>query len=144
MYFHLLSDQQEAIIVLSFYLGPTAGWGLPLAIIKSLISGYFHRKKMKIGQKEHLSFSIPCLLIGHLRVPPGLCFKTRVGAQPLIWKSFFILMQIKLIFTRKVVHLASFWKWGFWNSEVAYRLYLATWNLSGNPYRFFTKRKLSR
>ena len=39
---------------------------------------------------------------------PGLCFKTRVGAQPLIWKSFFILMQIKLIFTRKVMHLASF------------------------------------
>ena len=34
--------------------------------------------------------------------------KTRVSAQPLIWKSFFILMQIKLIFTRKVVHLASF------------------------------------
>ena len=24
-----------------------------------------------------------------------------------------ILMQIKLIFTRKVAHLASFWKWGF-------------------------------
>ena len=47
------------------------------------------------------------------RVPPGLCFKARVGAQPLIWKSFFILMQIKLIFRRKVVHLASFWKWGF-------------------------------
>ena len=50
--------------------------------------------------------------IGHFQVSPGLCFKTRVGAQPLIWKSFFILMQIKLIFTRKVVHLASFWKWG--------------------------------
>ena len=46
--------------------------------------------------------------MGHFRVPPGLCFKTRVGAQPLIWKSFFILMQIKLILTRKVVHLASF------------------------------------
>ena len=60
------------------------------------------------------------VLIGHFQVPPGLCFKTRVGAQPLIWKSFFILMQIKLIFTRKVGHLASFWKWGFWNSEVAY------------------------
>ena len=58
--------------------------------------------------------------IGHFRVSPGLCFKTRVGAQPLIWKSLFILMQIKLIFTRKVAHLASFWKWGFWNSEVAY------------------------
>ena len=46
--------------------------------------------------------------LDHFRVPPGLCFKTRVGAQPLMWKSFFILMQIKLIFTRKVVHLASF------------------------------------
>ena len=52
-------------------------------------------------------------LIGHFRVPSGLCFKTRLGAQPLIWKWFFILMQIKLIFTRKVVHLASVWKWGF-------------------------------
>ena len=51
---------------------------------------------------------------------PGLCFKTRLSAQPLICKWFFILMQIKLIFTRKVVHLASFWKWGFWNSEVAH------------------------
>ena len=46
--------------------------------------------------------------IRHFRVPPGLCFKTRVGAQPLKWKSIFILMQIKLIFTRKVRHLASF------------------------------------
>ena len=27
--------------------------------------------------------------------------------------NFFILMQIKLIFTRKVWHLTSFWKWGF-------------------------------
>ena len=25
----------------------------------------------------------------------------------------FILVQIKLIFTKKVVHLASFWKWGY-------------------------------
>ena len=50
--------------------------------------------------------------IGHFRVPPGLCIKTRLSAQPLIWKWFFILMQIKLIFIRKVVYLASFWKWG--------------------------------
>ena len=28
---------------------------------------------------------------GHFRVPPGLCLKQRVGAQPLILKSFFIL-----------------------------------------------------
>ena len=39
---------------------------------------------------------------------PGPLFKARVSGQPLIWKSFFILMQIKFIFTRKVVHLASF------------------------------------
>ena len=57
-----------------------------------------------------LTFKVP---IVHFRVPPGLCFKTRVGAHPLIWKSIFMLMQIKLIFTRKIVHLASFWKWGF-------------------------------
>ena len=53
------------------------------------------------------------MLIGHFRVPPGLCIKTRSSAQPLIRKWFFILMQIKLIFTRKVLQLASFWKWGF-------------------------------
>ena len=71
-----------------------------------------------------------CLgLIGHFRVPSGLCFKMRVGAEPLIWKSFFILMQIKLIFTRKGVHN---------NSELAYSL---TWEtqprLSCESIRFF-------
>ena len=43
------------------------------------------------------------LRICHFWVPPGLCIKTRLSAQPLIWKWFFILMQLKLIFTRKVV-----------------------------------------
>ena len=47
------------------------------------------------------------IITGHFRVSPGLCIKTRSSAQPLIWKWFFILMQIKLIFTRKVVDLAS-------------------------------------
>ena len=51
--------------------------------------------------------------IGHSRVPPGLGIKTRLSAKRLIWKWFFILMQIKLVFTRTVVHLVSFWKWGF-------------------------------
>ena len=57
--------------------------------------------------------SISPLAIGNFRVSPGLCIKTRLSAQPLIWKWFFILMQIKFIFTREVVLLASFWKWGF-------------------------------
>ena len=45
---------------------------------------------------------------GHFRVPLHLCTKT---IEVKCW--FFILMQIKLIFTRKLVHLASFWKWRF-------------------------------
>ena len=52
-------------------------------------------------------------LISHFRVSPGVFIKTRLSAQPLAWKWFFILMQIKLIFTRKAVHLASFWNWVF-------------------------------
>jgi len=31
--------------------------------------------------------------IRHFRVPPGLCIKTRLSGQPLIWKWFFIFMQ---------------------------------------------------
>ena len=65
--------------------------------------------------------------IGHFRVLPGLSFKTRVGAQPLIWKSFFILMQIKPIFTRTIVHLATFWKWGFWELRSGLFLDSVTW-----------------
>ena len=38
--------------------------------------------------------------MNHLRVPLGFCIKTRLSAQPLIWKLCFILMQIKLFFTR--------------------------------------------
>ena len=70
-----------------------------------------HRSAAVICENEPYCFSNQS--IGHFQVPPGLCIKTRVSAQPLIWKWFFILMQIKLIFTRKVVHLASLWKWGF-------------------------------
>ena len=55
---------------------------------------------------------IPFSPMGHFRFPPGLCIKTRLIAQLLIWNWFFIFKQIKLIFTTKVVHLASFWKWG--------------------------------
>ena len=73
----------------------------------------------------YLSFTVHCnytkigrftpivsIRIGHFRFPPDLCIKTRLSAQPLIWKWFFILMQIKLISITKVVHLGSFSKWG--------------------------------
>ena len=76
---------------------------------------WFHLHPTRV-RYEPIQWPAPSWLassLGHFRVPLGLCFKTRVSAQPLIWKSFSILKQIKLIFTRKVVHLASFWKWGF-------------------------------
>ena len=45
---------------------------------------------------------------GYEELAGGFSPVRKVGAQPLIWKSFFIVMQIKLIFARKVVYLASF------------------------------------
>ena len=63
--------------------------------------------------------------IGHFRVPKNLPFKASLSAKPLIWKWFLIMMQVKLIFTTKVSHLASFESEIFWNSEMAY------WNQSG-------------
>ena len=55
----------------------------------------------------------------------SFCFKTRPSANPFLWKLFFIIMQIKLIFTRKVLHLARFKSEGFWNSEMAYSFLLS-------------------
>ena len=51
--------------------------------------------------------------IGHFRVPPGLCFKNEGRCSAFDMEIIFITVQIKLIFTKKVVHLASFWKWEF-------------------------------
>ena len=51
------------------------------------------------------------LSMGHSRVAPSLCFKERLGGKLLRWKWFYIFMQIKLIITRKVLHLASFSNW---------------------------------
>ena len=51
--------------------------------------------------------------VGHFRVPKSFAFKTRLSAKPLLWKWVLIMMQIKLISTTKVSHLASFWKWNF-------------------------------
>ena len=50
---------------------------------------------------------------GHFRVATSLCFKARLSEKPLMWKSFFILMQMQLIFTTKILHLPLCWKWEF-------------------------------
>ena len=76
--------------------------------------------------------------LGHFQVPKNLTFKARLSAKPLILKWFLIMMQIKLIFTTKVSHLASFGKWDFWHSEMAY------WENGGlgkNPSRVWQKLK---
>ena len=58
------------------------------------------------GKKgEHKRF------LGHFRVVPSLCFKAKLSAKPLIWR--WVLFSTKLVFTRKVLHLTSFWKWEF-------------------------------
>ena len=50
---------------------------------------------------------------GHFLVPPpGLCI-IDIKCSVVDMEIIFILMQIKLIFTWKVAHLASFWKFGF-------------------------------
>ena len=46
-------------------------------------------------------FTYHLFAIGHFRAPPGLGIKTRLSAQPLIWKWFFILMQINSHFHKK-------------------------------------------
>ena len=63
---------------------------------------------------------------------PNLCFKAKLSAKPLIWKWSFILMQIKLIIARKVLNLASVWKWEF--------LELANWPVC----RLFPSNSVSR
>ena len=44
---------------------------------------------------------------------PGPLYGNEVKCSAFHMEMIFILMQIKLIFTRTVVHVASFWKWGF-------------------------------
>ena len=48
------------------------------------------------------------IIIGHFRVPPGPPYQNEVKCSaPALWRWFLILMQIKLIFRRKVMDLAS-------------------------------------
>ena len=63
----------------------------------------------------------PSIIIDYFRVAPNLCFKTRLSGKPMIWKYFFILMEMKLVITRKALYLALFWKLGLWNTKMAFR-----------------------
>ena len=65
-------------------------------------------------------FPTRSLLLEYLWVASSLCFNVRLGAKLSIWKSSFILTQIKSIFKRKVLNVVLFWKWEFLNKEMAY------------------------
>ena len=86
--------------------------------------------------------------IGYFQVASNLYFKARLREKPLLRKWFLIMMQIKLIFTTKVSHLASFWKWDFWNSKMAHFCSRCSHVISqGNKwwpheYRLFTLARL--
>ena len=54
-----------------------------------------------------------CAMNGPFPSSPGPLYQNEVKCSAFDMEMFFILMQIKLIFTWKVVHLVSFWKWGF-------------------------------
>ena len=45
---------------------------------------------------------------------PKHLFQSEAECDAIALKFFVTLMQIKLIFTRRVLHLASFWKWEVW------------------------------
>ena len=53
------------------------------------------KRSIPKGFEWGTTLSKPNRSIGHFRVRPGLYIQTRLSAQPLIWKWFFILMQIK-------------------------------------------------
>ena len=78
------------------------------------------KSSWKLTRSSFLSFFKWHVNNRSFQTTPDLGIKTRLSAQPLIWKWFFILLHIKLIFTRKAVHLASFWKRGFLELGIAY------------------------
>ena len=84
----------------------------------------------------HLLVLVKVIMIfPRIRVDPNLCFKARLGATLLIWKWLFIFRQIKFIFTRNVLHIASFcnkwlvkitWQNILGGSEMTTRTYMIT------------------
>ena len=65
-------------------------------------------------------------------------FKTRLSAKPLLWKWVLFASQSRIIFISMASHLASLWKWDFWNSEMAYSWFATTWQSQHN--RIFSRR----
>ena len=101
----------------------------------------FEYVRVILGGKRNWESPASGNKIGHFRVPKNLTLKARLSANPLIWKWVLIMMQIKLIFTTKVSHLASFWKWDFFElgngllvgALCLIRALLTFWNFLNSP-----------
>ena len=82
--------------------------GMLLSIVHDQVEKRLQKHETKNSDRLHDHCTILTIIlklpIGDFRVSLGLCIETRLSAQPLIWKGFF---------TRKVLHVASFWKKGF-------------------------------
>ena len=78
-------------------------WDVSLFTASLFVQLYWELLLRKLLHYRHFCACVSWKWKGsrHFRLTPGLWIKTRLSAQPLIWKWFFILMQIKLIFTRK-------------------------------------------
>ena len=57
--------------------------------------------------------------VDHFWAATSFCFTVKLRAKPLIWKWFFILMQMQLIFTTTIFTCPCFESESFWNSEIA-------------------------
>ena len=64
-----------------------------------LIIIHYHTRKQNTKENK----------TGHFRVCPSLCIKTRLGAQPFLWKWVLFAWEWKIISISKVEHLTSFW-----------------------------------
>ena len=60
--------------------------------------------------------------VGHFRVPPGLCIKTRLNAQPLIWKWFSFSCKWNSFSQERLFTWPHFESGSSWNSEVDYSM----------------------
>ena len=68
----------------------------------------FPRGNKKYSLIHRLSKTYAVAIV-HFRVPPGLCIKTRLGAQLFLWKWVLFAWEWKIISISKVEHLTLFW-----------------------------------
>ena len=94
-----------------------ANFTFPEILYKLLGTNLFPQKNFTKSYKES-SGLIACgnwqvkQSIGHFRVPKTLSLKTRLSANPFLWKWVLFPWKLKLVFTSMVFYLATIWNRG--------------------------------